>query len=135
MRKKYIKSSLLAGLVSLLFSFSALKVGSITDISKPYLGEYECKSAELGKKDLLKDYPRIVLELCDDNTFVLRFQDKKGKKREQTGEYEYDKERGAFRFRINGKADIKREFVLENGKIHGALKLGWRTLTLEFEQK
>ncbi len=135
MSKRIIKSSILAGIASLLFSFSALKVGSLTDITKPYLGEYECKTAMYGKKDLFEHFTNIVLELREDNTFALRFEDMKGKKREEKGTYEYDKEKNVFRFKLRGKREIKRDFVLEKGIVSGALKLGRRTLYLQFEQK
>ena len=135
MKKNSIKSSLLAGIASLLFSFSALKVGALTDVTKPYLGEYECKMATYGKKDLFKDFSCIVLELRGDNSFSLRFKDKQGKMQEETGTYEYDTEKNTVRFKWQGKTQLKRDFLLENGSLSGALKLGWRTLYLQFEQK
>ncbi len=125
----------MASIVSLLFSFSALRVGSINDITKPHLGEYECKSASYGNKDLFKEYSSIVLELREDNTFVLRFQEKKGKKKEEKGTYEYDEENKTLRFKRNGKTEIKRDFLLEKGEISGAVKLGGRVLCVRFEQK
>ena len=135
MKKKWIKSSLLAGLISLLFSFSALRVGSINDVAKPYLGEYECKSATYGNKDLCKDYTSIVLELRADNTFYLRYVEKKGKKKEEKGTYEYDEDSKLLRFKRNGKSEIKRDFYLEKGEITGTAKLGGRVLCVRFEQK
>ena len=135
MKQHWLKSSLLAGFISLLFSFSALRVGNITDITKPYLGEYECISATYGNKDLCKEYGSIVLELRQDDTFILRFQERKGKKKEEKGTYEYDQEKGVLRFKRNGKTEIKRDFMLENGEITGVVKLGGRVLCVHFEQK
>ncbi len=135
MRKHFIKSSILAGIASLLFSFSALKVGSLTDITKPYLGEYECKSATYGKKDLLEKISCVVIELREDNTFVLRYKDKKGKQKEETGEYTYDSENKTVRFKKHGICEIKRDLTLEKGNLYGTMKMGWNTVTIHFEQK
>ncbi|MBQ7924488.1 MAG: hypothetical protein IJ329_04190 [Clostridia bacterium] len=135
MKKRSIRSSIFAGIASLLFSFSALQTSTLTDITKPYLGEYECITAEYGKKNLLSDFSDIVLDLRKDNTFVLRYEDKHGEKHEESGTYEYDTKKDTFRFTFNGKAEIKRDFPLEKGEISVVLKLGWRTLSLRFQQK
>ncbi len=135
MRKGYIKSSILAGIAALLFSFSALKTGSLTDITKPYLGEYECKSATYGNKDMLEDISSVVLELKADNTFVVHYKDKRGKRREETGTYEYDAEKNTFRFYWKGKGELKRDFPLEKGSIRGSVKMGRKVLSIHFEQK
>ena len=88
---------------------------------------------------------------CKDNEVLLRLKrmsisvnrlsqevtikDKQGKMQEETGTYEYDTEKNTVRFKWQGKTQLKRDFLLENGSLSGALKLGWRTLYLQFEQK
>jgi len=115
--------------------FPTWKNSTLKDITKPYLGEYECKSAVLGKKDLLKNFSNIILTLREDNTFLLRYQEKKGKPREETGRYHYDAEKKCVRFFFDGKRGFERDFPLENGDLNVALKMGAWTLSLRFEQK
>ena len=63
MKKQVLKSSLLAGFCTLMLLFSGWREGKLTDVTKPYLGEYECKQATLGEKDCLKKFDYIRLEL------------------------------------------------------------------------
>ncbi len=130
-----MKSSLLAGLASFIVPTASLQTSAITDITKPYLGEYECKSATLGKKNLLDSISSVTLTLLPDGTFVLRYQDKKGKKHEETGNYEYDAQRKSVRITKNVLIEVKRDLTLENGVLYGSMKLGLKTLTIAFEQK
>ena len=46
-----------------------------------------------------------------------------------------DKDKKVFFFKLRGKAQIQRDFTLEDGIVSGTLKLGKRTLHLQFEQK
>ncbi len=135
MKKAFLKTSVLAGIASLLFSFSAWKTGTLTDITKPYLGEYECKSATYGKKDMLEDISSVILQLKADETFVLSYKDKHGKTRKETGTYQYDKERNTLHFFWEGKGELKRDFPLEKGCIQGSVKMGNKILSIRFEQK
>ena len=135
MKKRVIRSSLLAGVMSLLFSFSALQTGNITDVTKPYVGEYECKSAIYGKKDITDGFTYIILDLRPDETFVLRYRTEKGKTGEETGTYRYDDEKKTVRFSLENKGEFQREFPLENGELSVTVKLGMRTLSIVFEQK
>ncbi len=126
----------MAGIAAWTMSLSTFwQASALRDITKPYLGEYECKSATLGKKDLLETISSVVIELRADHTFVLRYRNKKGKKHEETGSYEYDAERKTVRFTRNGLLELTREFTLENGVLYGCMKIGWETLTISFEQK
>ena len=136
MRKFVLKSSVLTGILSLFFALAPLRTGSLNDITQPYLGEYECKSATYGKKDILGDFSYVMLELKADETFVLRYADKKGERKgEERGTYVYDKERERITFQLNKKGDWKREFSLKDGGIFIALKMGNKTLSITFEQK
>lgn len=134
MKKNVLKSSILAGAAALLFSFSTFTKGSLTDITKPYTGVYECKSATLGDREYVEEFSYIRLELNPDETFSLYYCPKDGKPKEQTGRYRYEKERGTICFTLGDKNVIKREFPLENGEIVISLPFGVKTLTARFEQ-
>ena len=62
-----LKYTFCAGLAALLIALPACGNGSLKDVTKPYLGQYECESATLGEKDYAQDFSFIRLELKKDN--------------------------------------------------------------------
>ena len=136
MKKHVIKSSLLVGILSLFLAFSPMRSGGLKDITKPYLGEYQCKNATYGKQDILEGFSYVIIELKADETFVLRYADKEGKKKgEEKGTYVYDEKKETISFKLDKKSDWKREFPLKKGEIVISLKMGNKPLVLTFEQK
>ena len=61
-----LKYSFCAALASLLLILPACGNGSLKDVTKPYLGEYECQSATLGEKDYAQDF--FFIRLVDAGT-------------------------------------------------------------------
>ena len=133
MKRNLIKSSFLAGLISLLFSFSSIKDSTLPDIVKPYLGEYECKNVTFDGVDYLKDYRYIRLELKDEENFLLSYCPKDGDKKTVEGKYSYNKESQTICFQTG--EGIKRKFPLEKGKINISMSIAQKMLTITFEQK
>lgn len=135
MKKHVLKSSLCAGIVSLLFALAPVK-GSLKDITKPYLGGYECKSAKLGEKEYLDDFSYIRLELKADESFSLYYAFKGGEKREETGRYKYDAEKKSVTLVGEGfgKKVFQKSFPLDKGKLFITFQVGGKTLIMEFEQ-
>ena len=129
-----MKHFILTTLVSLVTIFPGGKDGTLKDITKPYLGEYECKSAQFGEKDCLEKFSYIRLELKEDGEFVLDYKEREGKKKQVEGKYSYDAEKGILKFtdQIGG---FKREFPLNDGNLTIALPIAGRNLVLLFEQK
>lgn len=134
MKKYTLKSSLLAGLAAMLLFFPSWKESSLTDITKPYLGEYECKSAMLGDSDYTEMFSYIRLELKSDETFSLYYCPKQGKKREETGKYRYDKEKNTIALRI-GENGEEKEFPLKEGQISLTFRIGSKMFSMRFERK
>lgn len=134
MKKTVLKSSFLVGVMALLLSILPLKKDSLTDITKPYTGVYECKSATLGDKEYVDEFSYIRLELHTDDTFSLYYLPKKGKVKEQTGQYRYDKEKGTIRFSLGVNGELKREIPLKKGEMVFTLPLGAKTLIMRFVQ-
>ena len=125
---------MLAGVVTLLFALPNFSKGDLKDIAKPYLGVYECKEATLNGKDFLDEYEYIHLELKPYGKFVDHLCEKGKKKKEVSGKYVYDREKGEFR--VSGAGNIfKRKFVLQEGVLQVYLQLGKKNLLLKFEQK
>ena len=130
-----LKTSLCSVIFGLLLCFPSLKSGKITDITKPYLGEYECQSATLGEKEYLQDFSYIKLELNLDNTFHLYYKTKDGQRGEQSGKYVYDKAKKTICFSLGGREEFKRCFPLEKGVLTLTFPVGGQSLCMQFEQK
>ncbi len=132
--KTTLKTSLLAGIASLLFLCPAWKKNELTDISKPYLGSYECTEARLGSRDCLERFIDIRLELADEENFTLFYQEKGEARKTVKGKYRYDKARSVLVV-TDEKSGISREFPLEKGKITVFFPVGRKELVLQFTKQ
>lgn len=138
MKNVKIKSSFLAVLSILLFAFpwwSSIKTQSLTEITKPYLGTYECRLAQLNTQNLLDYFSYIRLELKKDGGCILYSKEKTGEEKRAEGEYIYNKERETITFTVENLPFIKREFPLKQGVIFITLRQGDKTLLMQFEHK
>ena len=135
MKTRIFKVCACAALAALLFSCANVKDSSLTDVTKPYLGEYHCSSATLGEKEYVDDFSFITLELAKDNAFILRYATKTGIKGEQKGEYVYDKASESVTFSIDGKAPIKKSFPLKDGKLQIDFRVGSKMFNVKLERK
>ena len=138
MKKVKLKSSILASLCAILAlipNFTMRKSGDLKEITKPYLGVYECKSAQLGDEDLLKNFSHIHLELKKDGEFVLYYGDKKGRKDRAHGKYVYDATKQTITLTLSDGNCFQRTFPLQKGQITVTFPVGNRQLCLIFTQK
>lgn len=130
-----LKYSFCAALVATLLALPACGNGSLKDVTKPYLGEYECKSATLGEKDYFDNFSFIRLELKKDNEFVLSYSAKNGQKGEEAGKYVYDEKEETLTITYGDFGVLKRKFPLKNGEIYVTLPIGTQTLSMKFARK
>ena len=130
-----LKLSFCAGLVALLFSLPACANGSLGDVTKPYLGEYECKSATLGEKDYAQDFSFIRLELKKDDAFTLYYNAKNGQKGQESGTYVYDEQKETLTLGFGELGILKRKFPIKNGEIFVTIPIGNQTLSMLFARK
>ena len=130
-----IKHSLCAAFSALLLALPACANGSLKDVTKPYLGQYECQSATLGEKDYVQDFSFIRLELKQDGEFILYYQPKNGEKAEESGTYIYDEKEQTLCISYGELGFLKRKFPLKNGEIFVTLPIGTQTLSLKFARK
>lgn len=130
-----MKLLLLSFMASLLFPFSAYKEGELKEITKPYLGQYECQIATLGDYNLAEHFKSIVLELGENDTFTLTALDKSGKKRVETGKYTYNDKKQTLTFYGENNRVFKRETSLCKGEFCITLPVGNKTVRLVFKQK
>ena len=132
-----VRSSLLAFVAMFLFAFpwwSTVKSQPLSEITRPYLGMYECRLAQLNEKNLLDDFSYIRLELQKEGEYVLYAKEKGGKERRLHGDYVYNEERQTITFYADTVSFIKREFPMKQGGINICLKQGDKTLLMKFEQ-
>ena len=137
MRKGIVKSSILAGVLALLAVlpwFRSIKTAQLIDVTKPYLGRYECTMATLGEKDLLQNYAYIDLELETEKEFTLYYREKEGKVRQTHGRYKYDKTKSAISITGLKGLILNRPFPLENGVLTISVPLRGKMLVMRFEQ-
>ena len=135
MKRTILKSSICAGLISLLTLFPTAKTDGLTQITKPYLGEYECKIAQFCGKDALQDFSFIRLELKDDGVFVLRIAYRDGKTRKEEGKYSYDIEKEELCLSTGKNGELKRKFPLKKGVITIDISFVGKILYMQFIQK
>ena len=129
-----MKGFIVGGLAALMALFPNLKESKLDDMSKPYLGGYECKRAQLGSTDYLKRFSYVRLELKDEENFTLYYQEKGERKREVSGKYAYDKERKTLTLK-GEEGEISRQCTLNEGIFTLSFPLAGKILVLEFEQK
>ena len=130
-----MKTSLCSVIACLLFCFPSIKSGSIKDITKPYLGEYQCQSATLGEQDYMQNFAYIKIELLPDNTFNLHYKAKDGRQGAQSGTYAYDEEKKSITFSLGGKEEWKRCFPLDKGTLTLTFPVGTQTFCMQFQRK
>ena len=135
MKRHFLKSSLCAGLVTLLAVFPSAKKDGLTDITKPYLGEYECESAQFCGRDLLEDFSFIRLELKDDGVFILRCAYRDGITRKEEGKYSYYSDKEELCLSMGKDGEFQRKFPLKKGVMHIDVAFAGRSLHMQFARK
>ena len=130
-----LKTSFFASLLSILFLFPCFHARTLSEITKPYLGVYECIEAKVNDVDYLDRFSYIHLELKEKEEFVLHYCEKRGEKREETGKYLYDEEKQTVTFIGGVGCCFKREFPLKEGILTMHIRIGEQNLLLTFKQK
>ena len=130
-----IKSSILSGILTLFLSVSLFGKSSLKEITKPYLGVYECTQAQLNNVDCLDRFSYINLELKSDNEFTLYYCEKNGEGKQESGKYQYDANKQKLTLTGGVGGFFKREFPLKEGILTITIPLGEKTLSFKFEQK
>ena len=111
------------------------KNSSLKEITKAYLGEYECTQAMFGGEDFLKNFEYITLALEKDNNFTLTFCEKENLKQTHKGKFSYDEQTQTIILKGAHQAGLQQEFPLKNGELFITMGIGAKTLALKFEQK
>ena len=119
MRKGLFLTGLLCACVMCMTACDVSEMGTLSDLSKPYTGFYECESIYLGGDDYTEHFDDLRLELGYDGKFELSYRDKNGGKGSYRGTYSADPEAGEITFSAQmGLARKSFTFPMEKGKIY-----------------
>lgn len=134
---KRIKLYCAATLVSL-FTFlsapSVLSLGTLKEISTPYVGEYKCKALRIGSKQFSADGVR--LQLSADGKATLYWKTAFGKEQSQSYAYEYNEEEGTFHVSVTlGKEKKNFKIPYRGGEIEIAETLAGKAIFAKFSKK
>ena len=137
MRKKSLLVVLLAAFCALFLFCACEKVedmGTLPDISKPYVGEYMLERLMIGDRDMTEHFDEAKLSLTYDGKFKLTYQETDGQSGEYGGDYSVSTEREEITFSSKaGLRAVSRTFPIKNGAIFIDLRLGPKLLHAEFE--
>ena len=135
---KYLKYAAAAFAVLFALAFAgcnASELSSLRSFAKPYIGAYECTEARFGGRDLLQEFPSVVLTLEDGGTCLLEVVSASGKKRTAKGHYEYGEGNNLlFTATVRGKTYSK-NVAMENGCFVVEQMFAGQKLFLKFEVK
>jgi hypothetical protein len=112
-----------------------IKSGSLKEIAKPYLGEYECKEIVWRDEEYSDRFDALTLELKPKGEFLLHYKEKDGNRRVEKGKYLYDEEEKILTLIGGFGGAFKREFPLVDGVLTVSVPIGGDLLVIKFEQK
>ena len=108
----------------------------LKEITRPHLGFYECKKLFFGKKNILRQFKYITVELAADGQMILRYKLKGGKNGESRCEYAYDEKSGEFSVTSEkGLMGLSCDVTLKKGKMTIFSKFGNKNLVMQLDQK
>ena len=117
-------------------SIEFISKNDLTEITRPYLGFYECKKLFFGKKNILRQFKFITVELASNGQMILRYKLKGGKSGESRCEYAYDEKRGSITVTSEkGLMGLSCDVTLKKGKMTVFSKFGNKNLVMQLEQK
>lgn len=135
---KHLKYAAAAFAVLFALAFAgcnAAELSSLRSFARPYLGAYECTEARFGGRDLLQDFPSVVLTLEEGGTCVLEAVSADGRKHTARGSYEYvEGDKILFTAAVRGKKYSK-NVALEDGCFVIEQMFAGQKLFLKFEAK
>lgn len=136
-KRTIVKSALLASaviFVSLLFDVASL--GGLKEITRPYLGMYECERVLFGGEDKTEEFGPLKLELGPSGKAKLYYRCKNGEAGVSEAEYSYDASARTVTFYaefMGRKAE--KSFPLRDGKLQICLRYGGKMLVMDFVRR
>ena len=109
------------------------EMGSLSDLTKPYSGLYECESIMLGGTELTEKFEKLYLELGYGGDFTIVYRGADGVKGEFGGKYTVDEEKEEITLSAPlGRRSVSYTFPMKNGKIYCDYNFGGRLLHAVF---
>lgn len=106
---------------------------AIAKFIKPYVGEYKCKSLQLGNEDILQDYFKISISLQEGGKGLLVVIPKKGKRQSESFKYAYNYDTKQIEFILDAvTGDRLVTSPLQNGSFSIVKNICDKTLSLQF---
>lgn len=131
-----LKSAAFVGAILLSVTAGAWsKDGKLTEITKPYLGTYECERLYVGDDDKIEEFEYVRLELCKDGELKLIYKQPKNRPEQVSMEYRYDEQTKTLY--VKGKLGVWRldkSFSLNNGELTGEMRLGNKNVVVKFKR-
>ncbi len=118
MKHKILAAFLLLAAALSLTACDAEEMGTLSDLTRPYTGFYECEEIALGGKDMTEEFEKLSLELRHDGSYALSYRTVDGNEGGYTGNYSVDPEKGRITF--TGKQGMRTasfSFPYEKGAI------------------
>ncbi len=94
------------------------EMSSLSDLSKPYAGVYECERMTLGGEDVLGDFRYLRLELGYGGDFTLSWRGEEGRPSVREGTYAADCDANTVTLTVKeGGRELSRTYRMEKGSI------------------
>ena len=110
------------------------EMGSLPELSKPYVGVYECEKLTLGGEEMLEKFEKIQLELEYKGDFTLSYLTLEGMEGEYEGEYEVSVDDEEIKLAMTSAGEEKQFYLrMEKGEILFDYNLGGKLLHASFK--
>lgn len=118
------------------FSLDANELTTLPEISKPYVGVYECEELYFGGEEWLGRFDFLELSLERYGEYVLRFREKGGRSGETKGKYSYSIADSTLTLEANVFGETKRRtFSVEKGVVGLTFPLGEKVFLAKFKMR
>lgn len=108
--------------------------GPLKSITHPYIAQYECVEATLGKEDLLKKFDYIKITLVNSDTMELNYKQKEGKNKTIKSNYNFDTKSRTLTAEIGILGyTVKQSTVVEKGQFTISKSIGGKQLIMKFK--
>lgn len=108
-------------------------LGSLSEFSHPYAGEYVCETLTLGGNDCLEKFEYVKLTLKSGGSFELIYKTERGAEGGYRGEYKVAPEGDKITLTAKrGSRTVARTFPMEQGAILINLQFGGKLLYAKF---
>ncbi len=105
--------------VLLLSACNASEMGTLTELTRPYAGEYVCEELTYGGRDLLENFDYIRLSLSPDESFSVSYKTAFGGEGSYGGGYSIDEKKGEIVLSGSiAERTVSRAFPMKDGAVY-----------------